>query len=203
MSASRRKPGSGEEGNAVGDASERSQYGRPAHEKDGDPLREIVDYVAQFCDYAEYFARAQRDSLRLAVRDARWRFVREVTLLAVSVGFVVTAIVYVFDGTARGLDVFLGGRPWLASLVTGIAALLVFGSVVWTGVRCARREAYRKRVEEYEALKDRQRARFGHDVEELDRAARRETLPATAGARRAGRRAASHNGDPARRAGDH
>jgi hypothetical protein len=180
-----------------------AQGSSPEQESEGDPLREIAEYAAQLREFAAFFARAEVDTVRLAVREARWRFTRRAATVAVAVALVVTAMVYVLNGAAGGLAVVLGGRLWLGSLVTGSAVLLVFGAVVWMGLRSARRAAYQKRVEEYEAIKDRQKARFGHDVEELARVEQGGKLPAGAGSPGAGGPKAGADGHAARRVNAH
>jgi hypothetical protein len=122
-----------------------------------DPVRDVAAYFSQLCECAEYYAHARSDSLRLSLRDALWHLMTRIVAIGVSIGVIVTASVYLFEGLYRGLAIALDGRLWLASVVTGLLGLFIFGAAALTSVRYARGAAHRRRVAQYEARKDRQR----------------------------------------------
>jgi hypothetical protein len=127
--------------------------GRDVQAPGDDLWRELLANVTQLEQYAALYLRVREDRLRLVVRETVWRVAWKLAAVIVSAGVIVTAVVYVFDGTTRGLALVLGGRVWLASLMTGAAALLAFLTAVWAGRQWAGRTAHRHRVAEYEKLK--------------------------------------------------
>jgi hypothetical protein len=125
-----------------------------------------------------------------------------VTLFA-TVAVCATAIVYVFEGAARGFTLLLGGREWAGNLLAGISGVSMLGFVSLVWIWRNRRSNHRRMVREYEALKEQQRERFGRDAEGNASGGRRERIPAVAGEPRTNRHGTGANGHAAQRRHGH
>ncbi len=128
----------------------------------------LGDVEAQFSEllaYVAYYLAAERDLAKWRLRAVVWRVVLLLGAGLAAVSVVVTAAVFVVHGSAQGLGVLLGDRPWAGELIVGLGVFLTLAvsrSLAFSRVRRRWRE---KIMAKYETYRQRQRAVFGHDVE--------------------------------------
>ena len=70
----------------------------------------------------------------------------------------------VLNGTADGLGILFGNRPWAGSLVTGLLLVFGLGSGMFRIVARLKKTAREGTVAKYENQQFRQQARYGHNV---------------------------------------
>lgn len=125
--------------------------------------------IAELREYAEHFAQAKLDTLKLAARKAGVWAVAGVLALVAACVFVVTAIVMLVSGIAHGLGVLFGNRVWLGELVTGLVIVLGLAGAIVGGMIVTDRASKKRTLKKYEQRKRNQQDRFGHDVREQGR----------------------------------
>lgn len=137
------------------------------------PPRAFMDVgvrLAELKDYAGYFASAKLDAFKLTVRNVALYAVLGLVAVIAGVGLLVTAAALLLTGLAGAVGaMFSPDRPWAGALIVGFVVLI--GAV--TGVLLLKRRltgaSRRRTVEKYEKLKQDERARYGHDVQECAR----------------------------------
>jgi hypothetical protein len=120
-----------------------------------DAWRELIGYLLQLEQYVSLYIRVREDAIKVRARETLWRVGLGLVALIAVVTVIAVSVIYVFDGTSRGLVLLLGGRQWLASLVTGGGTLIVLGLAAWAGHSLVSRAAHRRRIAEYEENEDR------------------------------------------------
>jgi hypothetical protein len=128
--------------------------------------------LRQFHELNEYFAyylSAKADRARLGLRNAIVNMTLAALAFVVVASLAVAAIWFVLSGTADGLGVLFGNRPWAGSLLTGL--VLVAGICVGLCriVIRFKKTAREGTVAKYENRQSQQQVRYGHNVS--DRAA--------------------------------
>ncbi len=142
-------------GNRRRNGQPREDNGRTVRAERDDAWRELVGYLVQLEQYVSLYIRVREDALKVTARETLWRLILILAVRIAEVVVIAMSVVYVFDGTSRGLALALGGRQWLASLVTGGGALTILGLAAWAGHSLASRAAQRRRMAEYEEQEDR------------------------------------------------
>lgn len=137
----------------------------PAEPKERDPSNQIAELGAYLTSYLE----AQRDRIKLGLRDALWGLGLLPLLLLFVSGVVLTGIVFFLYGAALGLGKVLEGHEWLGFLVLGGGLILVTGMVLLYLFSQQRRRSLRRQIKQYERELAQQREEFGHDAEERAR----------------------------------
>lgn len=127
----------------------------------------LMLHFQELLEYVSYYLSAQSDLVRAKVRRlALYTVLGIIGAIAVATTLVV-AVVLVLVGIAGGLGELFANRPWAGSLATGCILLAVaFGSLKlvlpqWVA------QSRRKVKEKYDRRRQTQRARFGHDVDEV------------------------------------
>lgn len=126
----------------------------PSYAQLGDELRE----------YVAYYVAVRWDRAKLAAARALVALIVLVIAFVLVVCFMLAATVLTLTGAAAGLGEALGGRPWLGSLLTGAGALLIGAAMLWAALHHVRRTWITQVRQKYEARRDEQRRRFGHDL---------------------------------------
>ena len=125
-------------------------------------FRELVEYFS-------YYLSARADSAKLGLQDALLRVTLAALAFIVLASLSVGAIWFALNGTAEGLGILCGNRPWAGNLLTGslVAAGLAGGTCgMISRFKNITREGT---VAKYENRQSRQQVRYGHNVS--DRAA--------------------------------
>jgi hypothetical protein len=129
--------------------------------------------LRQFHELKEYFAyylSAKADRARLGVRNALVSLTLAALAFIVVASLCVAAIWLVLTGTAAGLGVFLGNRPWAGNLLTGLLLVAALAGGLCGIVISLKKIAREGTVAKYEDQQFRQQVRYGHNV--ADRAAK-------------------------------
>lgn len=127
----------------------------------------LMAHLHEFLEYAAYYLAARTDLVRAQVRKVALYAVLGIVGAAALITTLVVAVVMVLIGIAGGLGELLADRPWAGSLLTGCILLAIaFGSVrlmlpQWLVT------SRRKVKEKYDRRRQTQRARFGHDINEV------------------------------------
>ena len=131
------------------------------------PTGEAPSYAklgAELREYVAYYAAVRLDRVRLSAGRALAALVVAAIAFVLIACFILAATVLTLAGAAAGLGEALGGRLWLGSLLTGAGTLLVGASVLWAALNHVRRTWLTQVRQKYEARRDEQRRRFGHDL---------------------------------------
>lgn len=119
--------------------------------------------------YVSYYISAKADGARLGL----WNLLFSATFAALAfvvvASFSILAIWFVLNGTAEGLGVLFGDRPWVGSLATGLIVAAGLGSGLYFIVIRLKKTAREGTVAKYEDQQSRQQIRYGNNV--ADRAA--------------------------------
>lgn len=129
-------------------------------------FRDAAVRLAEVREYVSFYIATKTDALKLTVRKAIFFAVVGILALLVAAGAVVTAVVMLLSGLARGLGAALGGRLWAGDLIVGFGVLAIIAVGAWIGASAMTGASRRRTVEKYESRKRDQRTRFGHDVEQ-------------------------------------
>jgi RNase P/RNase MRP subunit POP5 len=129
-----------------------------------DPFQLLFGQFSELREYVAYYLTAKADSAKLGLRKALF----SITLAAL--GFVVVASLFVaatwlvVNGTAEGLGVLFGNRPWAGSLLTGLLLAAGLGGGMYGIVIRLKKTAREGTVAKYENRQARQQVRYGHNV---------------------------------------
>lgn len=129
-----------------------------------DGLGLLLKQIQELREYVSYYVAAKTDAVRCSAQNAARRVVLAVLSLVGVGSLIVLGTWFVLSGTAQGLGTLFGDKPWIGTLLSGIAALtgVVTGVQVLAAVH--RKSDRRKVVEKYESRRASQRARFGRVV---------------------------------------
>jgi len=138
-----------------------------AHGSAAELFAPLVAHFRELLEYASYYFSARADLVKSKVR--RLALYAAVGLIAALAGatVLVVALVMMLVGVAGGLAELMGNRPWAGNLATGaLIAAVVFGSLrllmpQWLV------NSRRQTKDKYDRRRQTQRARFGHDVDEI------------------------------------
>jgi hypothetical protein len=130
-----------------------------------DALKLVLLQFAELRESASYFLATQIDGARASIRGAIIGLGLSALGFVTLAGLVVTASGLALYGLAQGLGTLFGDRPWIGSLLTGLATLIGVG-IGLRGVVVARTaNARNATVDKHEERQAQQRTRFGRDVQ--------------------------------------
>ncbi|MDX1386733.1 MAG: hypothetical protein R3257_04025 [bacterium] len=121
--------------------------------------------MAELGAYLTSYLEAQRDRIKLGLRDAIWGLGLLPLLLLFVSGVVLTGIVFFLYGAAEGLGKLLEGQEWLGYLVLGGGLILITGLTVLYTFTLQRKRSLKKQMKQYERELAEQRKQFGYDAE--------------------------------------
>jgi uncharacterized membrane protein len=124
----------------------------------------IPTYVRELGAYANHYVSAKLDAVKLSLRNAVILSVAGVLAGVLGAAVLATAVVLLLTGIAHGLGAAMGGRNWLGELIVGAVVIAVFAAVVRYALGRLKAAVRREMVRKYEAARQQQRSRFGHDV---------------------------------------
>ena len=145
------------------EAREKSKPYSPQTPSEG--LGEISHQMAELGAYLTSYLEAQRDRIKLGLRDAIWGLGLLPLLLLFVSGVVLTGIVFFLYGAAEGLGKLLEGQEWLGYLVLGGGLILITGLTVLYTFTLQRKRSLKKQMKQYERELAEQRKQFGYDAE--------------------------------------
>jgi hypothetical protein len=85
----------------------------------------LIRPLSEMREHFLYYLSARADSARLSLRNALFRMTLAALAFVLVAGLSVAATWFVVNGTAEGLGLLFGNRPWAGNLLTGL--LLVAG----------------------------------------------------------------------------
>jgi hypothetical protein len=162
-------------------------FERPTHtdpraaEAPAELFGEMPQRVAEVRAYAAHYAAVRVDQARLAARKALMLAVVGLIGAIAAITMTITAVIYLLAGGARGIAALAGGHLWVGYLVVGVLVLGLLGGALTFGMARLKQAGQRNAARRYDKRKREQRERFGHDVEQVARAARRPVTPAGGG----------------------
>lgn len=165
------------------------------HAEDDRPssaLRDAAWRIGELKEYASYYVAAKLDSYKISARNLVMYGALGLLGAVAGATFVVMATVLLLLGISEAISALCGwlfgpGWMWIGPLLVGLLVLGVLAAGVIFGLKWLTKTSHKRMVNKYEDRQRRQRAAYGHDVEERAKAAeRREERPAT-GAGRAAR----------------
>jgi hypothetical protein len=122
---------------------------------------------AEIVEYLSCYLKATFDRGKLSIKEVLWRAIAWSSAIIVVIGILLTAAVFIFYGASLGLSELLGHRLWLGYLSTGLFFLVLISIWIRLEQRHLRKKSLRKEIEDYERTLDKQRSRFGRDLEEV------------------------------------
>ncbi len=120
--------------------------------------------LSELAEYVSYFISAKVDGIKLTMRNVAIFAALGVVGLIAAGAMVVSSVVLVCYGIARGLAVLFGGRVWLGDLVTGILLLALIAGGAYFGLKSIGKSSRERTAKKYAARQQQQRAKFGQDV---------------------------------------
>jgi hypothetical protein len=128
-----------------------------------DTMAGVSQHLRELMEYISYYLSAKTDGLKHSlVRLGLFAALALVGLLAAT-AVVVTAAVLACLGISEGIDRLVNSR-WIADMVTGVVILGVIGGGGYAAIQILSRSWSRKTRAKYEARRQEQRRRFGHDI---------------------------------------
>jgi hypothetical protein len=115
-------------------------------------------------EYFSYYLSAKADGAKLVLRNALFSLALAALAFIVVASLSVAAIWFVLNGTAQGLGVLFGNRPWAGSLLTGLLLAEGLGGGICSIVIRLKKTARERTVAKYENRQSRQQVRYGHNV---------------------------------------
>lgn len=149
-------------------ADEPAQTDSPAP-ADESSVAQLIRQAAELRAYATYYLQAQGDRFKLGLRRAAIAAVLGVFAAVALAAAVITAIVFVLDGLARGIGALLWGHLWAGYLIAGLLVLGGLTGALVFGLSRLTAQSKRRSIARYEQRRSRQRLRFQRDVEQLSR----------------------------------
>lgn len=131
-----------------------------------DALKLLLQQFAELREYASYYMAARIDGARASVRNAILRLVLAALGVIAVAGIIVMASGFVLHGLAQGLGTLFGGREWMGTLFTGLAALVGIGVGIRYMLAALANGAQKRTVSKYEERQAQQRTRFGRDIQD-------------------------------------
>ena len=125
--------------------------------------------VREVVAFANYYAAAQIDRLKLTAINIAMFAVLGLIALAIGLAIVFTAAVVLVIGVAGAIGAMLGGRMWAGELITSVAILGTIAGGVVIGFKLATKSTRGKLKASYDQRKRDQRDSFGTDVDEQSR----------------------------------
>ena len=132
-------------------------------------FRLLLRQFHELQEYVSYYLSAKADRARLGLRNALFSMTLAALAFVVVASLCVSAIWLVLAGTAEGLGIVFGNRPWAGNLVTGLLLMAALAGWLRGIVISLKKSAREGTVAKYENQQFRQQARYGHNV--ADRAA--------------------------------
>jgi hypothetical protein len=129
-----------------------------------DAVRDLSQHLQELCAFAAFFTQAEKDRLLANARNIGLAAGLALAAGLIALGLSIAAAVLLLIGSAQGLGILFGGRPWLGNMVAGAVVLASLALGAWQLVAQLRARAFRRTVDKYEELKLEQRRRFGRDV---------------------------------------
>jgi hypothetical protein len=126
-------------------------------------------HVAELREYASHYAQAKADAIKVTLRNAGVYAAIGIIGMLVACTITITAAVLLCMGIAHAIGRLMGNQMWAGELVTAVlilGAIAVGVLVVLNKIKTGWRKTTFK---QYEHRHEKQRAHFGHDVEEQAR----------------------------------
>jgi len=136
---------------------------------EADPFQLLLRQFRELAEYFSYYLSAKADSAKLGLRNAVFSMTLAALAFVVVASLSVTATWLVLNGTAEGLGLLFGNRPWAGNLVTGLLVVAALAGGIYGIVIRLKKSAREGTVSKYENQQSRQQDRYGHNV--ADRAA--------------------------------
>ncbi len=134
-----------------------------------DEFRRLLRQFHELQEYFAYYLSAKVDRARLGLRNAIVSMALAALAFVVAAGTCVLAIWLVLTGSAEGLGVLFGHRPWAGTLSVGLLLVAALAGGLYGTLSRLRKIAREGTVAKYENRQFQQQARYGHNV--ADRAA--------------------------------
>jgi hypothetical protein len=120
--------------------------------------------LSELAEYVSYLIAAKVDGIKLTLRNVAIFAALGIVGLIAGGAMVVTSVVLLCYGVARGLGVLFGGRIWLGDLVTGILLLALIAGGTMFALKSIGKSSRERTAKKYAARQQQQRAKFGQDV---------------------------------------
>jgi len=134
----------------------------------------LLRQLRELCEYVSYYFSARADSAKVGLRNVLLGMTLAALAFVVVAGLCVSAVWLVLMGTAEGLGVLFGNRPWAGNLLTGLLLVAGLGGGICGIVIKLKKTARERTVAHYENRQSRQQVRYGHNVADRAAAHRRE-----------------------------
>ena len=138
----------------------------PENEKPLEDLQAIPAQMAELGTYLSSYFEAKGEQFKISARKALLGIGLLPLALLVMAGVLLLGFVFIFYGAAQGLGQLLGGRLWLAYLITGSSLLILIALAFRYVIVNAGKRTLKKQMKLYERELQEQREQFGHDAEE-------------------------------------
>jgi len=131
---------------------------------EGDAFQLLLRQFGELREYFSYYLSAKADSAQLGLRNALISMTLAALAFVVVAGLGVAATWFVLIGTAEGLGILFGNRPWAGNLVTGLLLAIGLGFGMCRVVFSFKKTARERTAAKYENRQFRQQFRYGHNV---------------------------------------
>lgn len=128
------------------------------------PVDALLKHFAELRAYALLYLETRKDQLQALLRRGMLLFVLGIVVLLAATSAVVTAMVLLMTGVARGLGVLLGGHFWAGEILVGAGMLAAIGAGLWLSARAAAHAARQRLADKYAQRRAELHARFRRDL---------------------------------------
>lgn len=134
----------------------------------------IQTHLDELREYVSFYIAAKTQALKLTVRKGVIFLGLVIVAAVAAAGLIVTSVVLICVGIADALGLLFHSQ-WAGDLVAGALVIGAIVAGIWVVVNRIFKTSHAKTVERFDALRARQRVKFGHDVRQDANEAFRET----------------------------
>lgn len=131
---------------------------------EGQTLKLLLRQFAELREHMLLYATARMDGAKASARNAIGRVVLAAMGFIVVCGIAIMASWLALSGIAQGVAELFGGRPWIGTLLTGLAVLCGIAVAIRWAVAARVERARRRTVAKYDARQAQQRSRCGRNA---------------------------------------
>ncbi len=126
-------------------------------------MTDMRDRISELVDYFLYYISARIDTLKFAIKKRIFTASWIAIAVLAGAGAIITGVVLLCEGICDSLSVLFGHR-WAGELATGALLLGVVAGGGFIAVRHLIQQSYLKSLGKYEAMRKKERERFGRDA---------------------------------------
>jgi len=147
----------------------------------GSSDKRLRDYWQEVLEYFAYGLQVRADLLKVRARQMAYAIAWRMLIAVVVVVLLILGCIHFGRGIVLGLAAAYPAHPWLGELIGGVLLLGLGFGVVGSSIGYAKKKSLDKTLQKYEQRKQRQRSRFGRDLDQQAAAAaqRRDGVPDT------------------------